>query len=368
MAKKRSNGEGSIFYRKDRKRWIYEYRVEGKKFSTSAKTQKELLIKKDEIDKRILNSEYVVTDNSTLLELLEYNLQVKKDLNLISNTTYIRSKETIKMLESIYNIPIQKITEDIIISFYRDLSIKYSDSTILKIIIQLKSAFKLALDKNIIYKDIISAIKKPKSIKEIEKVEGLTIKEQKDLMAVIDTSRYYLIYLIALNTGMRCGEILALHKKDINLKDNLITINKTITLNLKGRPIVGTTTKTKTGIRKVPIISKKLKDILNNYIKECTHDLLFSKDGKPIAVGTINSELNRLNTKYNITPKIHTHKLRHTFATRCIESGMPAVVLAKILGHSDVSITLNTYTSVFDEFQNKSLENMNTYLSKLFEI
>lgn len=45
---------------------------------------------------------------------------------------------------------------------------------------------------------------------------------------------------------------------------------------------------------------------------------------------------------------------------------MPAVVLAKILGHSDVSITLNTYTSVFDEFQNKSLENMSLYLNKLF--
>lgn len=84
-------------------------------------------------------------------------------------------------------------------------------------------------------------------------------------------------------------------------------------------------------------------------------------------MSTINSELKRLNTKYDIASHIHTHKLRHTFATRCIESGMPAVVLAKILGHSDVSITLNTYTSVFDEFQNKNLENMNIYLNILFE-
>ena len=131
--------------------------------------------------------------------------------------------------------------------------------------------------------------------------------------------------------------------------------------------MIGATTKTNNGIRKIPIISEKFKKELINYISTCEYNLLFSKDGKPIRVTTINSELKRLNAKYNIAEHIHTHKLRHTFATRCIESGMPAVVLAKILGHSDVSITLNTYTSVFDEFQNKSLENMNIYLNKLFK-
>lgn len=203
MPKRRANGEGSVFYRKDRKRWIYEYTVEGKKASTSAKTQKELLSKKEEIDKRILKSIYVFNDNTTLLELLEYNLKVKYDLNLISNTTYIRNTESIKILEPISNTPIQKITENIILSFYSDLSKKYSDSTIQKAIILLKSAFKLAKDKNIIYKNITENIKKPKSIKETKKIEGLTIEEQKTLLSVIPTSRYYLIYLIALNTGMR---------------------------------------------------------------------------------------------------------------------------------------------------------------------
>lgn len=203
MAKKRENGQGSIFFRKDRQRWIYVYNVHGKQCSVSAKTQRELLRKKDEIDKKILNSEYIFNDDTTLLELLEYNLKVKYDLNLISNTTYIRNTETIKILEPIYNTPIQKINENTILSFYSDLSKKYSDSTIQKAIILLKSAFKLAKEKNIIYKNIIETIKKPKSIKETSKVEGLTIEEQKKLLSVIHKSKYYLIYLIALNTGMR---------------------------------------------------------------------------------------------------------------------------------------------------------------------
>ena len=203
MAKKRANGEGSIFYRKDRKRWIYEYTVKDKKCSISAKTQSELLRKKEEVDKKILNYKYVFNDDTTLLELLEYNLKVKYDLNLISNTTYIRNTETIKILEPIYNTPIQKINENTILSFYSDLSKKYSDSTIQKAIILLKSAFKLAKEKNIIYKNIIETVEKPKSIKETAKVEGLTIEEQKELLSVIHKSKYYLIYLVALNTGMR---------------------------------------------------------------------------------------------------------------------------------------------------------------------
>lgn len=367
MAKKRENGQGSIFYRKDRQRWIYVYNVHGKQCSISAKTQRELLRKKDEIDKRILNSEYVFSDNTPLLELLKYNLKIKRDLNLISENSYARIKETIKILEPISSKPIQKITENDILNFYKGLTIKYSDSTISKVVIQLKNAFNLAIEKNILYKSIIDNLKKPKSAKAKKIVEGLTINEQRELQEVIHDSRYYLIYLIALNTGMRCGEILALNKKDIDFKNNLINIDKTITVDINNKATIGSTTKTKNGIRKVPIISDKLKMELKEYLNNCNYELLFSKEGEPIRVTVINSDLKRLNKKYNIANNIHTHQLRHTFATRCIESGMPAVVLAKLLGHSDVSITLNTYTSVFDEFQNKSLENMNIYLNKLFK-
>ena len=51
-----------------------------------------------------------------------------------------------------------------------------------------------------------------------------------------------------------------------------------------------------------------------------------------------------------------SHSLRHTFATRCIESGVNAVVLQRLLGHTDISITLNTYTSVFNLFKDNELE------------
>lgn len=60
---------------------------------------------------------------------------------------------------------------------------------------------------------------------------------------------------------------------------------------------------------------------------------------------------------------ISTHCLRHTYGTRCIEAGMTAVVLQRLMGHKDVTVTLNTYTSVFNRFKEDKLEKVNTYLN-----
>lgn len=58
---------------------------------------------------------------------------------------------------------------------------------------------------------------------------------------------------------------------------------------------------------------------------------------------------------------ITTHSLRHTYGTRCIESGMAPVVVQKLMGHTDIQVTLNTYTSVFDKFKEKEIDKVNKY-------
>ena len=67
-------------------------------------------------------------------------------------------------------------------------------------------------------------------------------------------------------------------------------------------------------------------------------------------------KLKKVNLK---TSSVNTHMLRHTFATRCIESGMNALVLSKILGHKKIEITLNVYTSVFNKFTIKEVDKIN---------
>ena len=64
--------------------------------------------------------------------------------------------------------------------------------------------------------------------------------------------------------------------------------------------------------------------------------------------------------QFNITD-ISTHSLRHTYGTRCIESGMAPVVVQRLMGHQDISVTLNTYTSVFDKFKENEIDKVNQY-------
>ena len=73
-----------------------------------------------------------------------------------------------------------------------------------------------------------------------------------------------------------------------------------------------------------------------------------------------NHVLKRICKQLNIE-NVTSHSLRHTFATRCIESGMKPLALKELMGHSSVSITLDVYTSVFNKYRDSELENLNTY-------
>ena len=76
----------------------------------------------------------------------------------------------------------------------------------------------------------------------------------------------------------------------------------------------------------------------------------------------VNRYLRTLNEEEKIATRLHAHMLRHTYATRCIEAGMQAKALQKILGHKKIETTLDTYTSVFKEFSQDELEKVTNYL------
>ncbi len=95
-------------------------------------------------------------------------------------------------------------------------------------------------------------------------------------------------------------------------------------------------------------------------------NLLFVNKNKLVTHTSMNSQLQRRLINLGIFEKgLSTHSLRHTFATRCIESGMQAIVLSKLLGHSDVRVTLNTYVKIFNEYQAKASKEVELYYKNL---
>ena len=117
-----------------------------------------------------------------------------------------------------------------------------------------------------------------------------------------------------------------------------------------------------------PLVEKLLKEYLSSdYYSENSHNLLFCNSNKNcISTDTVNEMFKNFCKNNNIGEgyDVHQHMLRHTFATRCIESGMPAPVLAKIMGHANVATTLNVYCEVFDKFKKEHLDMSFDYLAK----
>lgn len=386
---KRGNGEGSIIYHKTLKRWMGSYTYNGKRKTVYGKTRSEV---KDKLNKALVNiadNKYVDKSNYTLIDIINMNIEEQFKTNKISESTYKRKLDNKKIIENndIATIKIQKLNYIHINEFLISIS-NYSNSVINKISQMIRGALDKALILNIITSNPYNTkgyINVPKSKKETKKIDALTVDEQKLFIEELNKNydEYTDIFFMLIYTGMRIGEVLALTCDDIDIENNLIHINKTLTKNADDKIIIGSTTKTYAGTRDIPIT-----DLIRNILLEarnCQNETFFNNNGKIINPSTINSHFKRICKNANIrvintkkkkhkedeqsvnlkSSDVNTHMLRHTYATRCIESGMNATVLSKLLGHADIETTLNTYTSVFNKFKEDEIQKYLNYINQL---
>ena len=238
-----------------------------------------------------------------------------------------------------------------------------SQKTIKDILIVLKMVLKFgAKNKWIVYEPF--EIQYP-TIRESQHIEVLSRTHQKKIMNYIQEHFTFrnLGVLICLSSGMRIGEICALTWEDMDTDNGVISVNRTIQRiyviedGTRKTELILDTPKTKNSIREIPMnrdlirLIKPIKKIVNPSF------FVLTNDAKPTEPRTYRSFYKNL-MRYLEIPEIKFHGLRHSFATRCIESNCDYKTVSVLLGHSNISTTLNLYVHPNMEQKKKAIEQM----------
>lgn len=319
------------------------------------------------------NSKTIQNTGLTLVDLIKLMREDKFKANIIGEAQYHKLDYDIKRIENygLGNKNIQDITYKDIQNFLNFLNDNYSASTRDHTYQLIEKNMDLAYKRKFINENPCDLVIKPRSKKSAKKIESLTVDEHKKLSSYLmsvslEKEPLKNVFLIQMYMGLRISEVLSLKKNDFDLNNNVLHINKTMTTDKYGYTIIGEKTKTEAGIRDLPIpdfLIPYIKEQLSNYNNN-NYNLLFYKN-HPLNHSGANAIFKRICNNLNIfKPNLSTHILRHTYGTRCIEAGMPPVVLQRLMGHTNIKVTLNTYTSVLNKFKEEEIDKVSQYYAK----
>lgn len=236
-----------------------------------------------------------------------------------------------------------------------------SASTVNLIITIIQNSLKTAFRIGIINEYTADRIKRPK-LKETEVSCFNLIEQRKIEQAILSDKRDKMFgILLCLYTGLRIGELLALTWDDINFISGFISVNKTCYDGKNNNRLIFEP-KTESSKRIIPI-PKQLMPILKLKKQKGKSKYVIDDNGKIITIRSYQRSFALLLKKLNIKHR-GFHSLRHTFATRALESGMDVKTLSEILGHKNPSITLNRYVHSLMEHKQEMMNKLGKMLIK----
>ena len=386
--RKRGQGEGSIFFIEEKKLWCAKITVgkdengRQKRKAFYGKTRKEVQEKLTAAVNDVNNDTYIEPSRMTVGEWLDIWLKDYKKKS-VKPTTYTvchrYCKNYIKpaighcLLKDLRNMHIQRIVNDMIDK-------ELSPETIGLVHTVISGALKQAVKNDLVKKNAAADVLLPKPRKYTRRV--LTVEEQRRLVETAKTQRHGEFVILALATGLRCGELLALTWDDVDFEKSELHVNKT-TYTAKDPDIcdakwevrVGSP-KTETSDRVVPLLPgvlemlgsmKDAQEMLKRsetawrgfgFLNE--DNLVFcNSKGTLVRPDNMRSYFKAILLKAGINSEgMGIHSLRHTFATRGLENGIDMKIMQELLGHASIKMTADIYTHVLPDTKKDSIQKL----------
>ena len=298
-----------------------------------------------------INNQQMTTSNITLEQaFLDYYNQKTRQ---VKKQTLKKDMNLWKYLEPIKNIKINSLD----LGTYRKWrnyidSLPYSTETIKKIVQLFKRLIEYSAKYYNTSDTILKFVDGVKAINEQKKeMDFFTYDEYLKFDSVIKDHQYHTFFEILYFLGLRQGEAQALCWSDIDFETNQLSISKTLTTKIKGEEWTISSPKTKNSIRVLPLTEKIVND-LKIMLKEAQSYNDFNcgwfvfGNTKPFAESTIFAKKNQYCKLANLR-QIRVHDFRHSCASLLINKGAKITLVSKWLGHSNITITLNTYTHLY---------------------
>ncbi len=238
----------------------------------------------------------------------------------------------------------------------------FAPSTIASAVAVVSSACRDAVVLGVIERNPVSGVRRPGVVRTATQVWDAD--QVRDVLRMIgDDPVWRVLYVLALSTGMRPGELRALGWQDVDLAAGTIRVARTITRNAAGSEVIGADTKTHR-VRSVAIPSHVVEVVRWHRARQRERQLVsasWQDHGLVIDRGDGHWLYQSGWQRYHLllclmagVPFIRAHDLRHSFATLMLEQGVPAKVVAEALGHSSIEITLDRYSHVSVDMQRQA--------------
>lgn len=361
----RANGEGSV-YRQKEGLWAASITVDGKRRVFYGKTQREAKGKREEFLRAVSLGVSVDAKKQTVEEFLVRWLEDSQKQS-VRPRTYERYEEVVRLhiVPMLGKYQLQKLSPEHVQSLYaRKLEAGFSETTVHHIHNVLHKALKTAMKWGLVSRNACELVDAPRKAR----FEGraLTVEQARRLLAVARGHRMEALFYLELATGMRRGEIMGLKWQDINFEKGLLRVQRILSRvpsKLPGRGYVEAEVKTAKSRRSIVVAPFALEVLKRHRERQAIERAAAGdawEDHDYVFCTSIGTHLNPTRDILDVLkallkeaglPDIRFHDLRHSVASLLFEENMHPKVVQEILGHSNISITLDVYSHMLPTMQ-----------------